>query len=458
MEQCGVFMLVLSSHALLPGKSCSINEGIMQVEKLVKNASEGKPREAIFFPVEGGLFTGKTRRGHEMRVQLVKMAEVARTFCADPTKTPVAAGKAITLDFSGADQLVARDCVVSESCILGLRAAAKALLRCTVKQLRQIIAPEDDMLFILPTVSALEAEQQCHLHKPEGSSNLVLEMLTLDDLHLVEQQAVNLNYPNAKDLLKNVHQTLAEWMTDAQDYIGICVPRGVGIMRQQIGLADFDCSPQPVSPLTYVQSRYVIRNAVISEGFTGEAMDVLLDARDMVIHIRAMMGLPSLVALASTLLIAHMRKLGVLVGSQCGSYCPWRWLNPRILSISDRLDLAPCDDGGVQVMLQPLVQMEAIRNVLAAGDPHDLQQIVRDIQDAQLFPCTSSLAGDPLEKMIAVGLAAKMRLLTAGITKSPHRDNLYSLEDILPKAHCPSQLDKHKLQLSVIETWLETST
>ncbi|DBA87592.1 TPA: hypothetical protein ACH3X1_004615 [Trebouxia sp. C0004] len=336
----------------------------MQVEKLVKNASEGKPREAIFFPVEG-----KTRRGHEMRVQLVKMAEVARTFCADPTKTPVAAGKAITLDFSGADQLVARDCVVSESCILGLRAAAKALLRCTVKQLRQIIAPEDDMLFILPTVSALEAEQQCHLHKPEGSSNLVLEMLTLDDLHLVEQQAVNLNYPNAKDLLKNVHQTLAEWMTDAQDYIGICVPRGVGIMRQQIGLADFDCSPQPVSPLTYVQSRYVIRNAVISEGFTGEAMDVLLDARDMVIHIRAMMGLPSLVALASTLLIAHMRKLGVLVGSQCG------------------------------------------------GDPHDLQQIVRDIQDAQLFPCTSSLAGDPLEKMIAVGLAAKMRLLTAGITK-----------------------------------------
>ncbi len=37
------------------------------------------------------------------------------------------------------------------------------------------------------------------------------------------------------------------------------------------------------------------------------------------------------------------------------------------------------------------------------------------MQDAELLPFTSSLAGDPLEQMIAVGLVAKMRLLSAGI-------------------------------------------
>ncbi|KAL3150993.1 hypothetical protein ABBQ38_012866 [Trebouxia sp. C0009 RCD-2024] len=446
-------------------------------------------RRIGFYILTGGSGSGKTRMGSEICQLVRSKAEASAVDSIQAGNSTLwKSAEAFTINFKGGgDPLTMQDGVLSASCMLGLRLAARHIFCCSVQNLRRVLPSQHENLYSFEEVMSYLADQQRSALQIDNSV-VLLQVVTIDDFQLVRTQAQAFlpNPTQATALVNSMVELLGGWMiSGVQQYAGVVVLIGTGLEFGKTGLRGYRKIARTVNILTDDQVELLMKTDILSRHMLSpEDVDTFLKHPLMRAQIRMLMGLPSFMLMALNLLLTHLATLpgteeeirqlagNVMQGLRLGitlqvgedlSALTLDFLfkllllsltdlqvHPKRTRISSELSLddastvsgiiwtKPCGDDYVQAVLQPIVQHHAAEQLLQSRQMLHQASLLQDIKASLPYPFTSMGSGFSREKLVAISLAAKLNLISEGF--GVHVAKTCSWQQLLSDSVCGEYL------------------
>ncbi|KAL3148758.1 hypothetical protein ABBQ38_014169 [Trebouxia sp. C0009 RCD-2024] len=205
-----------------------------------------------------------------------------------------------------------QDGVLSASCMLGLRLAARNIFRCSLQNLQRVLPSQYGHLYAFEEVMSYLADQQRSALQLDKSA-VLLQVVTIDEFQLARTQAQAFlpNPAQATALVNSMVQLLGGWMVSgARQYAGLVVLIGTGLEFGKFGLTGYRKIARTVNILTDDQVELLMKTDILSQHrLSPEDVGAFLKHPLMRAQIRMLMGLPSFMLMALDFLLAHLSTL-----------------------------------------------------------------------------------------------------------------------------------------------------
>ncbi|KAL3145847.1 hypothetical protein ABBQ38_015218 [Trebouxia sp. C0009 RCD-2024] len=373
-------------------------------------------RKVGFHLITGGSGAGKTRAGMEIRRMVAKKA----VDCEENSFWATA--QAIRIDFNtSGDPLSSADDHISAECMLGLRLAARNIFHCDLSDLRQHLPVQHQHLFSLRDVMKHLASQK-RTSLGLGSDAIVLQVITVDELQLVFGQSVEVLQNNSRGLVNVLIRCLAAWMISGGAERCVCLPVliGTGLEYAKLGLSGYEQTSTQIYRLTLSQVSDLMADSIAKGNrLTLRQANNILTNRVMRLQLNLLMGLPGFMDMALDVLHTNL-ETSVPQNDEDFRY--------TLISADMTLeDASTCSgnvwtlqhEDGVQVVLQPVVQYQAVTYCLSQMQMPKWTKLLRAMQECMPFPYNNIIDGPPYERLVATSIACRAHLFFAGVTNVP---------------------------------------